>query len=168
MLQTHKCTMRYSWFLLTKLSFEIYWWPISIFAEICSHIWIYLWRWCIVWLPTFLHGHNQDFLFIYLFGWSSMHNWPPQNLLFFYLKSCTSILNLFCNTFLSLGGASFIIRMSICKCTNRGINLNFVVLHIHMLHKLYLVVMYMYAGPLENIQLLYFYDSVTRLHGKSI
>ena len=44
---------------------------------------------------------------------------------------------------------------------NRVINLNFAVLCIHMLHKLQLVVMYMYEGPLEIIQHLYSYGSVT-------
>ena len=34
-----------------------------------------------------------------------------------YLKSCTSILNLFCNTLFSPGGAPFITCMSICECT---------------------------------------------------
>ena len=46
-----------------------------------------------------------------------------------------------------------------------GVNLNLAVLRIHMLHKLYLVVMDMYGGPLENIQHVYLYGSVTRLYG---
>jgi hypothetical protein len=50
----------------------------------------------------------------------------------------------------------------------RGFKLNFVILHIHMLHKLQLVVMYMYEGPLENVQHLYLYDNVVVLYGTSI
>ena len=37
-------------------------------------------------------------------------------------------------------------------------------MYTHMLHKLYLVVMYMYEGPLENTQHLYLYGSVIRLY----
>ena len=35
----------------------------------------------------------------------------------------------------------------------------------HMLQKLNLVVMYMYEGPLENIQHLNLYGSVTKIYG---
>lgn len=47
----------------------------------------------------------------------------------------------------------------------KGTNLNFVVLQIHMLHKLYLVLMYMYKGHLQNIKHLYLYASVIRIYG---
>ena len=41
-------------------------------------------------------------------------------------------------------------------------------IRIHMLHKLKLVVMYMYEGPLEYIQHLYLYGSVIGLYRMSI
>lgn len=43
--------------------------------------------------------------------------------------------------------------------------MNISVLCIHLLHKLKLVVMCMYEGPLENISHLYLYVGVTRLYG---
>lgn len=68
------------------------------------------------------------------------------------------------------GGAPFITRMSKSECIiYRGINLSyFIVLCILMIHKLKLVVMYMYEGLLENTQHLYLYGSVTILYGISI
>lgn len=36
---------------------------------------------------------------------------------------------------------------------------------VHVLHKLYLVIIHIYKGPLENIEHWYLYVSVTRLYG---
>ena len=47
-------------------------------------------------------------------------------------------------------------------------NLNLVVLRIHVLHKLKLEVMYMYGGPLKHVQHLQLYGSVSRLYSPSV
>ena len=46
----------------------------------------------------------------------------------------------------------------------RGLILNFVILCIYVLYKLYLIIMYMHKGPLKNMQHLYLYGSVIRLY----
>lgn len=50
---------------------------------------------------------------------------------------------------------------SICDCTKVGIDSNYHVLCIHILHKSYLVVMYMYGGPIKHAQ--HLYASITRV-----
>ena len=45
----------------------------------------------------------------------------------------------------------------------RDFNMNFAILRLRVLHKLQLIVMYMYGGPLQSIQHLYLYGSVIML-----